>query len=152
MRCGRRGALSRNELVSPSASGRGRRPVSSSTEPAVRESRSVPRSWTFITNHAQVLLCLVRDPHARVSELAAAAQITERAAYRILSDLQEAGYVSRVRQGRRTRYALNRELTLADPVVGDQPVERLFALVGSDSELPAHTYGQPPFGAVEPLS
>src|SRR5919204_359026 len=98
--------------------------------------RPESRSWTFITNHAQVLLCLVRNPHARVSELAAAAQITERAAYRILSDLQEAGYVSRMRQGRRTRYALNRELALADPVVGDQPVERLFALVaGSDTEL-----------------
>jgi DNA-binding transcriptional ArsR family regulator len=85
---------------------------------------------------------LVRDPHTRVSEIAAAAQITERAAYRILSDLQEAGYVSRVRQGRRTYYALNGELTLEDPVVGDHPVERLFALVAS-SETEPHSRGWP---------
>ncbi len=119
------------------------RALSSSTQPKDGEGGSAPRSWTFITNHAQVLLCLVRNPHARVSELATAAQITERAAYRILSDLQAAGYVSRVRQGRRSRYALNRELTLADPVVGDQPVERLFALVtGSDTEPHASTHDQ----------
>lgn len=85
-----------------------------------------------------MLLCLVRDPHARVSELAAAAQITERAAYRILSDLQEAGYVSRVREGRRTRYVLNTDRALGDPVVGDRPVGRLFALLAG-SEVETHS-------------
>jgi DNA-binding transcriptional ArsR family regulator len=116
------------------------RTVSSRVQATDGEDGTASRSWTFITNHAQVLLYLALDPQARVSELAAAAEITERAAYRILSDLQEGGYVSRTRQGRRTRYALNREMTLGDPVVESQPVERLFALViGSDTE----PHGQP---------
>ncbi len=65
---------------------------------------STLRSWTFITNHAQVLLAVARDPEATVAELAQAAEITERSAYRMIADLQRAGYVRRRR--RRGRGAL----------------------------------------------
>jgi DNA-binding transcriptional ArsR family regulator len=75
------------------------------------------RGWTFITPHAQVLLAVAADPDLRVKEIAEAADITERYAYRVLSDLQEAGYVHRVRRGRRNRYRVNAELALGDPVV-----------------------------------
>jgi DNA-binding MarR family transcriptional regulator len=80
-------------------------------------SRPQWRSWTFITSHAQVLLAVAHDPELRVAEIAEAARITERSAYRILSDLVEAGYLRRTRVGRRNRYELARDLLLGDPLV-----------------------------------
>jgi DNA-binding transcriptional ArsR family regulator len=95
--------------------------------------RRVPRkSWTFITHHAQVLLTVARDPSARVNEIAEASGITERYAYRLLSDLQKAGYVSRRRNGRRNRYELAPDLKLGDPVIGERPLRQLLALIGAD--------------------
>jgi DNA-binding IclR family transcriptional regulator len=91
---------------------------------------SPPRRWTFITNHAQVLLAVARDPHARVKEIAQAADITERYAYRLLADLQKAGYVQRIRQGRRNHYRLNPDLPLGDPVVEEQSLRELLRLIG----------------------
>jgi DNA-binding transcriptional ArsR family regulator len=90
------------------------------------------RGWTFITHHAQVLLAVSQDPYARVSEIARAADITERYAYRILSDLQQAGYVRRSRRGRRNRYQINPDLALGDPVVEGQLLRELLRLGRSD--------------------
>jgi DNA-binding transcriptional ArsR family regulator len=87
------------------------------------------RSWTFITNHAQVLLAVARDPAATVAQLAAAAQITERSAYRILSDLQGAGYVHRRKVGRNNFYEINPSLPLRDPTVENERVSDLLRLV-----------------------
>jgi DNA-binding IclR family transcriptional regulator len=67
------------------------------------------RTWTFVTNHTQVLLCLAKDPHMRMRDVAEAVGITERAAQRILADLVEAGYVDRVRVGRRNEYTIKRD-------------------------------------------
>ena len=66
------------------------------------------RSWTFLTNHAQVLLCLAQDPAIRLRDVADRVGITERAAQRILSDLVDAGYVQATRVGRRNHYTLDR--------------------------------------------
>lgn len=66
------------------------------------------RGWDFVTSHAQVLLCLARDPEVRLRDVAEAVGITERAVQRILADLVEAGYVERERVGRRNRYTINR--------------------------------------------
>jgi Sugar-specific transcriptional regulator TrmB len=90
------------------------------------------RSWTFITNHAQVLLAVARDPVATVAELAAAAEITERSAYRILADLQRAGYVQRRKLGRQNAYKINPSLPLRDPTVEDESVRGLLNLVADD--------------------
>jgi predicted transcriptional regulator len=68
-----------------------------------------PRTWTFLTNHAQVLLCLTRDPDIRLRDVAVAVGITERAAQRILAELIDEGYVRSVRVGRRSRYTVDRE-------------------------------------------
>jgi DNA-binding IclR family transcriptional regulator len=65
--------------------------------------------WQFVTNHTQVLLCVVRDPDARLRDIAEAVGITVGSAQRILGDLVEAGFVERVRQGRRNRYVVNRD-------------------------------------------
>ena len=68
-----------------------------------------PRGWQFVTNHTQVLLCLARNPHVRLRDVAGQVGITERAAQKILADLVEAGFVKRERQGRRNRYTINRK-------------------------------------------
>jgi DNA-binding MarR family transcriptional regulator len=68
-----------------------------------------PASWTFLTNHTQVLLHLAQDPHVRLRDVAEAVGITERAAQRILADLVAAGYVERTRVGRRNDYSINRQ-------------------------------------------
>jgi DNA-binding MarR family transcriptional regulator len=80
---------------------------------------STLRSWAFLTKHADVLLVLAREPRLRIPEISRAAAISERTAYRILADLEKAGYVERRREGRRNRYQLRVDLPLGDPVVED---------------------------------
>ena len=65
------------------------------------------RGWQFVTNHTQVLLCIVRDPDVRLRDVAVEVGITERAAQRIVADLVEAGFVQRERLGRRNRYVVD---------------------------------------------
>ena len=67
------------------------------------------KTWTFLTNHAQVLLCLADTPDIRLREVAQHVGITERAAQRILAELVEAGYVKTERVGRRNRYTVDRD-------------------------------------------
>jgi DNA-binding transcriptional ArsR family regulator len=83
------------------------------------------RSWKFVTHHAHVLLVVANEPEVRVQEIARMVEITERSAYRILSDLVEAGYLTRRRVGRHNRYHLNMELPLGDPMVGAHTVREL---------------------------
>ena len=68
-----------------------------------------PRTWTFLTNHAQVLLCLAQTPDIRLREVAERVGITERATQRILAELIDTGYVKAERVGRRNRYTVDRE-------------------------------------------
>lgn len=65
------------------------------------------RRWQFVTNHTQVLLCISRDPDVRLRDMAESVGITVGSAQRILSDLIDAGFVERERQGRRNRYRIN---------------------------------------------
>jgi DNA-binding MarR family transcriptional regulator len=67
------------------------------------------KTWTFLTNHAQVLLCLAENPDIRLRDVAEHVGITERAAQRILAELVEAGYVKTERVGRRNRYTVDRD-------------------------------------------
>jgi DNA-binding IclR family transcriptional regulator len=68
-----------------------------------------PKNWTFLTNHAQVLLCLAETPDIRLRDVAERVGITERATQRILAELIEAGYVKAERVGRRNRYTVDRQ-------------------------------------------
>ena len=72
-------------------------------------SSSEQRTWTFLTNHAQVLLCLAGTPDIRLRDVAEHVGITERATQRILAELVAAGYVKVERVGRRNRYTVDRE-------------------------------------------
>lgn len=65
------------------------------------------RSWTLLTSHGHVLVEVARNPQARVRDISAAIGITERATQSIIADLEEAGYVERIRVGRRTHYVLH---------------------------------------------
>jgi DNA-binding IclR family transcriptional regulator len=72
--------------------------------------------WTFLTNHAHVLLCIARDPDIRLRDVAEFVGITERAAQRIVTELVDAGYLARTREGRRNRYQLNPDVPLRHPL------------------------------------
>ena len=91
--------------------------------------RPTTRSWAFLTNHAQVMLALAQKPDLRVREIAEAAGITERYAYRLLRDLENAGYVDRRRHGRCNLYRVHPDLALGDPVVEEQSLRELLRLV-----------------------
>jgi DNA-binding transcriptional ArsR family regulator len=70
--------------------------------------------WTFLSNHGRALLCIAHDPEVRLREIAASLGITERSAYAIVSDLAEAGYVLKERDGRRNRYHVQHHLPLPE--------------------------------------
>ena len=87
-------------------------------------------SWTFLTNHSHVLVCIARDPMIRTRELAARVEITERSVQRIIADLVGGGYLSRERVGRRNRYVVNPRLHLRHPIEARCYVGDLLAFVG----------------------
>jgi hypothetical protein len=72
-------------------------------------------SWTLLTGHGHVLVEIARNPQARIRDIAAAAGITERTAQAIVADLEEAGYITRTRAGRRTRYSVNPDSSFRHP-------------------------------------
>ena len=92
-------------------------------------------SWSFLTNHAQVLICLAQNPDIRLREVGDAVGITERAAHRIVTDLIAAGYVSRARVGRRNRYTVQYDLPLPDPLARGQKVGDLLEVL-ADARSP----------------
>ena len=93
-------------------------------------------SWTFLTRHAQVLLCIAGDPGIRLRDIGDQVGITERAAHRIVGELVADGYLSRERQCRRNHYTLRLQLPLPDPVARDQKVGDLLAVLTSRRPSP----------------
>lgn len=87
-------------------------------------------SWTFLTNHAHVLVCIAENPDIRGREIANEVGISERAVQGIISDLVEAGYVVREREGRRNHYTINPEGGLRHPLEEDHTVGELLTMLG----------------------
>jgi DNA-binding MarR family transcriptional regulator len=83
------------------------------------------KPWTFLTNHARVLICIARDPDLRVRDVADQIGITERAAQLIITDLEEAGYLVRTRVGRRNTYTINGDRPFRHPAESDHDVRDL---------------------------
>lgn len=112
---------------------------------AQENSRPAPPGaiWTFLSNHAHVLLCIARDPELKLSEVASQVGITERAVQRIVADLEAGGYLVRSRVGRRNRYEVHPERPLRHPIEAHRDVGALLALV-----LPAASPSGP--GAIGP--
>jgi len=96
------------------------------------EAESSPGGWTFLTNHSHVLLCLQRDPHVRLRDVADQVGITERAVQRIVHELEEAGVAIRRRQGRRNVYEINFDSHLRHPLEADCTVGELLQAVGAE--------------------
>jgi DNA-binding IclR family transcriptional regulator len=100
-------------------------------------SPSSDKSWQFLTSHAQVLLCLHDNPEVRLRDIAESVGITERAAQRIVTDLVDAGFVTRTRVGRRNRYEIDPSVAMRHPSQYDHQIGELLGLLGSQSQSPA---------------
>ena len=86
-------------------------------------------SWTFLTNHGHVLVCIASDPGVRGRDIAARVGITERAAQAIIADLVSEGYVTRTRVGRRNHYEINPDRQLRHPLEQPHSIGELLQLV-----------------------
>ena len=84
-------------------------------------------TWTFLTNHALVLISISQDPNLRIREIAGIVGITERAAQQIVRDLEEAGYLSVTKSGRRNSYKINANRSLRHPLQRHYSVRDLLA-------------------------
>lgn len=94
-------------------------PAASSRKPA----------WTFLSNHGHVLLCLHSDPDLPVKEIALRVGITERAVHRIITDLEEEGYIKRERVGRKNSYTFELNKQLRHPIEAHKKVKALLNLI-----------------------
>ena len=93
-------------------------------------------SWTFLTTHARVLLLVAHDPGVRLRDIAASLDITERTAFGVITDLVEAGYVVKEKDGRRNRYHIQAHLPLPEPATRERTVgEVLTLLTGADATV-----------------
>lgn len=95
-------------------------------------------SWTFLTNHAHVLLCLAQDPEALLRDVAVRVGLTERAVQRIIAELEDARYLTREREGRCNRYHIREDLPLRHPIECHRNVAALVAL-GEPEEPIGHS-------------
>jgi DNA-binding MarR family transcriptional regulator len=93
--------------------------------------------WSFLTNHARVLLCIAHDPGVRLRDIATTVGITERSAYGIVTDLTESGYLVKQKEekdGRRNRYKIRAHLPLRDAIIRERTIgEVLDLLVDTNS-------------------
>ena len=94
-------------------------------------------SWTFLTYHTRVLLCVAHDPGVRLRDIAASLNITERSAFGIITDLTQAGYVVKEKAGRRNRYHLQAHLLLPESDGRERTVGEILDLLTDTDRDPA---------------
>lgn len=90
--------------------------------------------WTFLSNHGKALLCIARDPGARLRDIAQTVAITERRAHDIVTDLASAGYVVKTKEGRRNRYTIQSHLPLPEGSGSNRTVGELLDLLASTDD------------------
>jgi DNA-binding IclR family transcriptional regulator len=90
------------------------------------------KTWRFLSNHTQVLLCIQRDPDVRFRDIAQMVGITERAAQRIVADLIDSGYVESDRIGRRNHYRVNTDIAMRHPAQEGHDIGELLRLLTLD--------------------
>jgi predicted transcriptional regulator of viral defense system len=95
------------------------------------------RAWTFLTNHAHVLLAIARDPTARLRDVADTVGVTERAAQAIVADLEAGGYLRRTRVGRRNNYTVNPGARFRHPAEADRCIGDFLALFDAADAAPS---------------
>jgi predicted transcriptional regulator len=95
-------------------------------------------NWSFLTNHARVLLCIAQDPGVRLRDIADRTGVADRTAYGIVTDLTEAGYVVKHKDGRRNRYQIQAHLPLPETGGRTRTIGEILALLtGADDEATA---------------
>jgi predicted transcriptional regulator len=94
-------------------------------------------TWTFLTNHAHVLLCIAADPGIRLRDVAVKVGITERATQRIVADLIEGGYLASYKEGRRNRYEVNPDQPFRHPIERAHDIRTLLTLAAEPVSQPA---------------
>jgi len=95
---------------------------------------STTPKWTFLTNHGQLLLCIAGEPGLTLREIGDRIGITERAAHRIVAELEASGYLSRKRNGRRNRYTIKPHLPLPDSVARERQIGELLGLLAKQTQ------------------
>jgi DeoR/GlpR family transcriptional regulator of sugar metabolism len=108
--------------------------------------------WSFLTNHARVLLCIAEDPSVRLRDLGDRVGVTERAAHRIVNELVAAGYLSRHRTGRRNHYTVHRDRPLPDRLSRAQPLGELLALLALPADEPPDPHLRTATGQAHPVT
>jgi Mn-dependent DtxR family transcriptional regulator len=91
-------------------------------------------AWGFLTNHAQALLCIAHDPGVRLRDIASTLGVTERAAYGIVSDLVDAGYVDKLKRGRRNHYRVQADKPLPEALLRQRTVGELLVLLTTPAD------------------
>jgi hypothetical protein len=98
-------------------------------------------TWSFLTNHARALLCIAHDPDVRVRDLATLVDVTERSAHAIVTDLVDAGYLVKDKDGRRNRYRIQEHVPLGDPITQEPTIgEMLDLLLGQNTHRAPHDH------------
>ncbi|WP_371614360.1 helix-turn-helix transcriptional regulator [Streptomyces sp. NBC_00454] len=101
------------------------------------ESTEPRTNWTFVTHHARILAMISRDPEMRLRDMAAACGLTERAAQAIVTDLENAGYLTRTRRGRRNHYRVTPNTLFRHPAEGHHEITDLLNML---AELEPHPH------------
>jgi len=97
------------------------------TDPAAEGARG----WTFLTNHAHVLITITRDPQITLREVAAKVGVTERATQKIVADLEAGGYLSRARHGRRNTYTVATGRPFRHPLAAGHDIDELLKILAT---------------------
>ncbi len=101
----------------------------------LKEPKKPESTWTFLTNHSHVLLCLAKSPSARIRDLALEIGITERAVQRIVSDLTEGGYIDKIKDGRSNTYTVDITRNLKHPIESHRKISDLISVIYGVTEI-----------------
>jgi DNA-binding IscR family transcriptional regulator len=87
-------------------------------------------TWNFLTNHGRALLCIAENPDVRIRDIAASLGITERRTHGIITDLTDAGYLVKTKEGRRNRYEIQSHLPIPEPTARERAIGDVLDLLG----------------------
>lgn len=97
-----------------------------------------PQNWTFLSNYAHVLICLADNPDARLRDVADRVGVTERTAFRLVGELEEAGVIERAKEGRRNHYVINKKVHLRHAIEEHCTVGQLLETILQDQPAANH--------------
>lgn len=91
-------------------------------------------TWNFLTSHGRALLCIAHNPDVRIRDIATTLAITERRAHGIVTDLTDAGYLIKTKEGRRNRYEIQSHLPIPEAAARERAIGEVLDLLGGRPE------------------